>query len=118
VSARGWTGHGSDRILKDARFSPQCGAPVAQEDDGEAAVAKIEVVAVVGSGIGRSSTLCRGEKRRIQGAGSPWVARTASEDEENPRRCTPPTREPQAAVHGATAGASKGRWCARREEMV
>jgi hypothetical protein len=49
---------------------------------------EIEAAAAEGSGIGRSSTLCPGERRRLRGAGSPWVIRTTGEDEESPGKAT------------------------------
>jgi hypothetical protein len=79
----GATALGAGKQGREWGFSPCCDASVAQEGDGDAAVAEIEVAAA-GSGIGRSSMLCPGERWRLRGTGSPWAVHVTGEDEESP----------------------------------
>jgi hypothetical protein len=65
--------------------------------------------AAVGSGIGRSSTLCPGERRRLRGAGSPWVVRTTGEGEESPGKVSIGVEGAPSTCDGAAAHAREGR---------
>jgi hypothetical protein len=71
---------------------------------------KREIEAVVaGSGIGRSSTLYPGERRRLRGAGSPWVVRTTGEDEESPGKVSIGVEGAPSTCDGAVAECSTRR---------
>jgi hypothetical protein len=89
-------------------FSPCCDASVAQEGDGEAVVAEIEAAAAA-SGIGRSSMLCLGERRRLRGARSPWAVRATGEDEESPGKVSTDMEGAPSTCDGAAAGSSRRR---------
>jgi hypothetical protein len=72
-------------------------------------VAEIEAAAAAGSGIGRSSMLCPGERRRLRGAGSPWVVRATGEDEESPGKVSTGVKGAPSTCDGAAAGSSTRR---------
>jgi hypothetical protein len=65
--------------------------------------------AAAGSRIGRSSTLCPGERRRLRGAGLPWVVRTTGEDEESPGKVSTGVEGAPSTCDGAAAGSSTRR---------
>jgi hypothetical protein len=72
-------------------------------------VAEIEAAAAAGSGIGRSSMLCPGERWRLRGAGFQWVLRATGEDEESPRKVSTGVEGAPSTCDGAAVRSSTRR---------
>jgi hypothetical protein len=114
ASARGMKRHRAHGLKRGWPSSPCYEPPGGLFGDGEVMKREIEAAAA-GSGIGRSSTLCPGERRRLRSAGSPWVVRTTGEDEESPGKVSIGVEGAPSTCDGAAAESSTRRRAHGRE---